>query len=87
LSAIDADFRNLPENEKQKAVIDIKQNKSKHSKGKANYVYVAQTGMSFTKTITFAVIFILAIVAVMEFIRRCFYYVVIGQILPKKRQQ
>lgn len=86
LTSIDADFGNLPESEKQKAINDIKQNKSKHSKGKANYVYVTQTDISISKAVSFGAVYILITIFVMEFIRRCFYYVVVGQILPTKRQ-
>jgi len=86
LTAIDADFGNLPESEKHKAITDIKQNKTKYSKGKANFIYFARTDVRLPKAVLFGVFYILAAISFMEFIRRCFYYVVIGQLFPRQRQ-
>ena len=86
LNAIDVDFENLPESEKQKVITTVTQNKAKNSKGKANFIYFARTDVSLPKAVLFAVVYILAAIAVMEFIRRCFYYVVIGQLFPRQIQ-
>jgi hypothetical protein len=84
LTAIDADFGGLPESEKQKAITEIKQYKSKYSKGKANFTYYARTDVNIPRAILLVVLCIVATIAVMEFIRRCFYYIAIGQLFPKK---
>ena len=84
LELIDEDFRELPNNEKRKAIIDIRVNMDRWVKEKRNYVYFSRRVFSVQKAFIIALLSILFYVVILESIRRAFYYIVTGKINPKQ---
>ena len=87
LKEISPEFTGLPEIEQRKVITRLFHERDKNKKGKANFTYFPRTEFSSTKALYFALIYTLITVVAIESIRRCFYYVVVGQLFPVKKQE